>query len=278
MKKETFLSDPVSIGRFAALTGVDKETLRFYRDKGLLAPAKKEENGYTCYGIYDFMDLYSILRYRDMEMSIRQAGQLLCGADLDAYEKKLDAQIVGLEEELVRLRRKLFRIRNAKQYLYSARQKDKRIEYQEEGMALYTLWLDEASAPGAAGLLTRIPGSYIGIRIPLDELLNGPQGETYRSCIGVGISQPSVKEYAFPVPEEMEYTKPGPVLKYYLRLRDPLRIREEDMEELLAYSRLNGFELIDHTTGYLCGTERRGEERSYYFMIRVRVRRRAEGR
>ena len=50
------------------------------------------------------------------------------------------------------------------------------------------------------------------------------------------------------------------------------------MEELLAYSRLNGFELIDHTTGYLCGTERRGEERSYYFMIRVRVRRRAEGR
>ncbi len=73
----------------------------------------------------------------------------------------------------------------------------------------------------------------------------------------------------------MEYTTAGPVLKYYVRLKDPLAITREELEPLIAYSRREGYEFIDHTTGYLCGTEIKGQERYYYFLIRVRVQKKS---
>lgn len=260
------------IKKFSLLTGVDKETLRFYRDKGLLEPERDPGNGYTYYSESDFLDLYSILKYRDMEMSVSQTKEILRGKNLHLYETGMDLQIRELREEIVTLQRKLFRIENARRYLSMARTQNKQILYQEDGIALYTKWLSAQEERTCKNLLTEIPGSYIGINIPLEELKNGPSGDFYSSCIGVGISEPSVKEYGFEHTEGMEYTSGGPVLKYYLRLEDPMRIRREDMEELIRYGRENGYEWIDHTTGYLCGTERREGKRYYYFLIRVRVK------
>ena len=262
----------LSIKKFATLTGLDKETIRFYRNKGLLHPKRNEENGYTFYDGYDFMDLYSILKYRDMEMPIHEINELMHGENLDLYERKLKEQVRDLEEELVRIRRKLFRIKNASMYLANVRKQNKFIMYQEDGMALYTLWLRKHSPENLSDLLTKIPGSYIGINIPLSELREGPLGEFYSSCIGVGISEPSVSEYDYSDLENMEYTTAGPVLKYYVRLEDPLNIKKEDMQELLNYAKENGYEFIDHTTGYLCGMERENGKRYYYFLIRVRVK------
>ena len=51
-------------GAFAALCGATKETLRHYKDLGLLLPAHRGENGYFYYDAEQFYDFYAIAIFR----------------------------------------------------------------------------------------------------------------------------------------------------------------------------------------------------------------------
>ena len=47
-------------GAFAGFCGTTKETLRHYKDIGLLSPAHRGENGYFYYDVEQFYDFYAI--------------------------------------------------------------------------------------------------------------------------------------------------------------------------------------------------------------------------
>ena len=51
-------------GRFAALCGTTKETLRHYKDLNLLVPAHQGENGYFYYDLEQFYDFYAVSIFR----------------------------------------------------------------------------------------------------------------------------------------------------------------------------------------------------------------------
>ena len=51
-------------GAFAALCGTTKETLRHYKDMGLLLPAHQGNNSYFYYDVEQFYDFYAISIFR----------------------------------------------------------------------------------------------------------------------------------------------------------------------------------------------------------------------
>ena len=51
-------------GAFARLCGTTKETLRHYKDTGLLPPAHQGENGYFYYDLEQFYDFLAIIIFR----------------------------------------------------------------------------------------------------------------------------------------------------------------------------------------------------------------------
>ena len=51
-------------GAFAALCGTTKETLRHYKDVGLLPPKYQGDNGYFYYDVEQFYDFYAISIFR----------------------------------------------------------------------------------------------------------------------------------------------------------------------------------------------------------------------
>ena len=51
-------------GAFAALCGTTKETLRHYKDIGLLSPAHQGDNGYFYYDVEQFYNFYAISIFR----------------------------------------------------------------------------------------------------------------------------------------------------------------------------------------------------------------------
>ena len=58
------LSGWLTAGAFAALCGTTKETLRHYKDLGLLVPVRRGENGYGYYDAEQFYDFYAIAIFR----------------------------------------------------------------------------------------------------------------------------------------------------------------------------------------------------------------------
>ena len=66
-----------TIKQLAQLSGVTTRTLRFYEEKGLLTPMRKEGNDYRMYGEKEVDTLQQILFYRAMEVSIDEITRLM---------------------------------------------------------------------------------------------------------------------------------------------------------------------------------------------------------
>ena len=95
-------------GAFAALCGTTKETLRHYKDIGLLSPARQGDNGYFYYDAEQFYDFFAISIFRRtgtppdlVHRHVHLCGDLVGGGVM----AQLLEQRVRLEDERRRLER-----------------------------------------------------------------------------------------------------------------------------------------------------------------------------
>jgi len=90
-------------GAFAALCGTTKETLRHYKDIGLLSPARQGDNGYFYYDVEQFYDFYAISIFRQTGTPLEEVRRCLQGQDAAQTLALLREQRVRLEAELRKL-------------------------------------------------------------------------------------------------------------------------------------------------------------------------------
>lgn len=93
----------LGVKAFADLCGTTKETLRHYREIGLLRPAGRGENGYFYYEVEQFYDYYAIAIFRQTGTPLEEIQRCLQRQDSEGTLAQLRSQRRRLEEE----RRKL---------------------------------------------------------------------------------------------------------------------------------------------------------------------------
>lgn len=85
----------------ARIVGVTPRTLRFYEEKGLIAPQKSYDNGYRSYSEHDLMRLRWIIALRELGMSVAQIAETIpLIAQPDLLIRKVDKARARLHEEL----------------------------------------------------------------------------------------------------------------------------------------------------------------------------------
>ena len=91
----------MKISEIAKETGLNISHIRFYERKGLLSPARSEENNYREYSEEDVLRIKKILLYRKMGISVETIYLLLNGqAEL---KEVLERQKAELKEQVVQL-------------------------------------------------------------------------------------------------------------------------------------------------------------------------------
>ena len=90
-------------GAFAALCGTTKETLRHYKDIGLLSPAHQGDNGYFYYDVEQFYDFYAISIFRQTGTALEEVHRCLQGQDAAQTLELLREQRDRLEAERQKL-------------------------------------------------------------------------------------------------------------------------------------------------------------------------------
>lgn len=90
-------------GAFAALCGTTKETLRHYKDVGLLLPAHQGDNSYFYYDVEQFYDFYAISIFRQTGTPLEEIRRCLQGQDTAKTLELLREQRVRLEAERQKL-------------------------------------------------------------------------------------------------------------------------------------------------------------------------------
>ena len=90
-------------GAFAELCGTTKETLRHYKDMGLLLPAHRGDNNYSYYDVEQFYDFYAISIFRQTGTPLEQIRRCLQGQDAAQTLALLREQRGRLEAERQKL-------------------------------------------------------------------------------------------------------------------------------------------------------------------------------
>jgi DNA-binding transcriptional MerR regulator len=105
----------LTIGDFSTITHLSIKTLRRYHEAGLLEPAHVDrQTGYRYYSLEQVPTAQVIHRFRELEMPVRQIGELVAVTDPDAravviaqHLQRLEAQLDQTRAAVVSLRRLL---------------------------------------------------------------------------------------------------------------------------------------------------------------------------
>lgn len=93
-----------TIGEFAALHEINKKTLMWYDEIGLLKPACIRENGYRCYSYAQSATLETILMLRELDMSLEDIRQFLENRSPETFDRLLQEKITQLSQTIAHLK------------------------------------------------------------------------------------------------------------------------------------------------------------------------------
>lgn len=103
----------MQIREFASLTGVSVRTLHYYDEIGLLAPSHLDENsGYRLYDETSLARMQEILRYREMDFSLKCIPKLLSATRAER-EQALVRQKARLRQKMGEIQKAIERIEEA---------------------------------------------------------------------------------------------------------------------------------------------------------------------
>jgi DNA-binding transcriptional MerR regulator len=91
----------VTIGEFSRITHLSIKTLRRYHEAGLLEPARVDrQSGYRYYTLEQVPTAQVIHRFRELDMPLREVGELLGVTDPDARAAVIAQHLQRLENQL----------------------------------------------------------------------------------------------------------------------------------------------------------------------------------
>ena len=192
-------------GSFAALCGTTKETLRHYKDIGLLSPAHQGDNGYFYYDVEQFYDFYAISIFRQTGTPLEEVRRCLQGQDAAQTLALLREQWGRLEAERQKLAHMDFVLSRALRNLEFGPVSD---------MVPQTAWF------GTEHLLVLPAEELEGLMAPSaseDEMLIAVLERCQRLCVQYGI-QTDFQLGAIHRPGEQG--GPGAISHLYTRIRE----------------------------------------------------------
>lgn len=93
-----------TIGQFAALHEINKKTLMWYDEIGLLKPACIKENGYRYYSYQQSTVLETILMLRELNVSLDEIKHFMKSRTIDTFDTLLQEKIAELNQTISHLK------------------------------------------------------------------------------------------------------------------------------------------------------------------------------
>ena len=103
----------ISSGEFAKLCDTSKETLRHYKDIGLLIPKYEKDNGYQYYDAEQFYDYYAIAIFKKTGTPLAKIKECIDYQNIPSILKVLADQQESLAKEQRKLEQMQFVIKNS---------------------------------------------------------------------------------------------------------------------------------------------------------------------
>lgn len=262
-----------TISRIARALGVPTDTVRHYREYGLLHPDELE-NGYFSYGPDDLLQALLVRELRSQEAPLSAIKTVLEEKSIQDYCDLLDRREAKLRADLELIRLQLARLRETRVYASCGLRILGGVE-EFDGPATWAVpVLDAGGLDGGFSLerwTEHFPFTYVSATIPLDALNTQSGTEPYPIAVGSGALEKYVQQFRLPLGQRAFYQSGGHFIRTCIATEDVLSISPADIAPLLDYAKAHHYRFASHTGGRLLFIGNAAQRPLYYVLVWVRV-------
>ncbi|MDD3253253.1 MAG: MerR family transcriptional regulator [Lachnospiraceae bacterium] len=261
----------MKINEISKLTQVNAETIRMYREKGLLKPQRNPENGYYEYGMQDIVSIFMIRKLRGNNFSLKTIQKMYTNEQIPKLIEEFEQEEANARAEILRLQNKIEMLRIEKQHLLECFHADYEVAQLQSNDTKYDFY-DFAENPDkkTAKWLKHSNSCTISIYIPSETLSENLPGQIPVK-IGIGSYGTIMQRMDLPVMNHMIVCPPGLYLTVMLRMTQLDYIEKEQLEPLQNYAKEHHMRFVSDTTAYLMNVDIQQNPPVFIFRVRIQV-------
>lgn len=263
-----------TIRQLSRRLGVSTDTIRHYREVGLLRPQIRE-NGYAEYGLDDMLRILITKEMRSMDISLPETQDFLSHRSMRNYYDWLSLRENALCDRIRYLQMELERLQETKTYASCGVRLLGKVE-EFDGPSTYAVASIGVNDPYKRGdalseWIEHFPFTYVSATITLRDLQHTPKDQPYPISIGAGALEKYVHAFSLPLPQDAHFQPGGHFIRTCIVTDDLLHITPHDLAPLHAYAAEQHYRFASCTGGRVLFMEDNGDTPEYYLLVWVRV-------
>lgn len=262
----------MKINELAHVSGVSPETIRKYRERGLLLPRCNPDNGYYEYSGADFLNLLYIRKLRGAGLSLETIEKTYLSDDAESLLEGYRMTVDALEEEIRRLRRREMMLRLSYRHYERDAGAIGEVRLIDAFGAKYDSYFDPADPDPVRSLWIENMDLFTLV-VCIDRQYFAAESLPARIPVrfGLGTYEDVLRETSLPLPRNVSILPEGRYAMFFLELEDEESVPAESLASVRDFLRQRGLRAVSDSTAYLYRVDRAGERLRFVFCLRVRV-------
>ena len=259
----------MKINELSKLTFIHPETIRMYRNMGLLHP-NKLENGYYDYSIQDFVSLVYLRKLREFNFSIEEIQEYETSSYTEMV-KELNHKEIELINEIENIKDKLKTINIEKRHISEVMHLNP-----QSASIIQSIDVKYDFYSSSDYLQKNIPSFYLNTTNPIfisKEVLNGDiEDKEIPIKVGIGTYKYMLDQHGITLDDTMEgmiSVPNGKQISQLLTLTQFDSINVLSLKPMMNFAKKNNYKFISDTTGYLARIYYKNDVPTYDFRIRA---------
>jgi DNA-binding transcriptional MerR regulator len=259
---------PYKIGEVARILGISADLLRYYEEKGVVAPAKDPQNNYRYYDTWDINYLIDCLWYKNFGFGIEQVASMVTEYSYDTLTQTLEEKSEELRASIRHQELLLQRISKFQERLVETKSFVGQCDLRE--CAAFYCYINRHNSEydnrsGTAELSRRwlkyMPFSRRYFEIPADAMAGGDDDYAW----GFSIAAQYISEFGVDISPPVREMKPRLCVHSAFVSAGQDRFSARKLDFLLDYAREQGLEPDGAAFGNLaCSVMENGEQTGYF--------------
>lgn len=263
----------MKINELAKLSGLNSETIRKYRERGLLKPVRNPENGYYEYSWPDFLNLLYIRKLRGASLSLDAIEATCRSGDAESLLQDYRKTITDLEKQIRELKRREMMLSiTARHYERDAQATDQ-IRVIEAFDTKYDSYFDQ-TRPDAVRRrwIENVDLFTLVVCIEQRYFEDAALPERVPIRIGIGTYENIIREEHVRMPKQVSVFPKAKYASFFLEVADDLRsVPAERLEPIRQFLREKDLHALGNSTAYLYRVDTSGTQPRFIFCVRVMV-------
>ncbi len=247
---------------------INSETIRMYRNKGLILPQINPDNGYYEYSEEDFFALLEIKRLRSFDFSLEDIHKVYYNNNIDNLIDDLQNSINDAEQKILELERSIVNMRYHKDHLLQSKEAIGVVKEIISEETKYDFYDFEDDDQVSQQWVDHVQDGTYSVFIDKEYLNLKQLPKKIPIKVGIGTYEILAKEHKLPL-EKTIICPPGKYLTMIIKMNNFKEIEASQIQPLIDEAKKRKAHFISSTTGFLIRFD--NNERTSYFRIRAQI-------